>query len=203
MKKLLLVPVLILLFLFIFGCTDSDQKQLEEQSYYALHPCPKLPCNDLNNFNKVIRDTLGFSALEYTAECMECAFPYESIRGSYTKARLDVNGEKVSVYYKEGLCSKLGVDCGWEVCISTEKDKNTVLISQIKEKFCPLLKSEIVDLNNLSCKNEVLYDTNTVIERCNNGYYETSDELGTIFSVSQSNTQCGYSIQRGKMDCMK
>jgi len=202
MKNLILICVFVLLSLVFFGCTQEEQNNIQQQAYSVTHPCPKLPCYDANHFNAVLSNTLGLSMLDYKVECMECAFPYETIKGSYSKARLDFNGDKVEVYYKEGLCSSPGIDCGWEVCVSTEKDKNADLIAQVKEKFCPLLVSELSDLNSSSCKNEVLYDTNTVRERCMSGYYETSDELGKTFSVAQNIIRCGSSVQRGKMDCM-
>ena len=202
MKKLFFFICCFFFVLVLFGCTEQDQKKLSDSAYSSLHPCPKLPCNDTNHFNKVIRGTFGFSPLEYNVDCMECAFPYDSIEGSYTKARLDFNGQKVELYYKEGLCSKLGIDCGWEVCISIDKDSNSDLISRIKQEFCPLLKSELFDTNSASCKNEILYDTNTVQERCLGNYYETSDEQGKSFSIVQNQTTCGSSVQRGKMNCI-
>jgi len=201
--KVFLVALAVLVFLLFFGCTSEDQKKISDSTYSVLNPCPKLPCNDFNNFNNVLKNVLGLSALEFNVECMECAFPYERISGSYTKARLDFNGQKAQVYYKEGVCSAKGVDCGWEVCVSVEKDSNLQLISQFKEKFCPKLKSELFDTNSSSCRNEVLYDTNLVIDRCLGNYYETVDDEGKSFSVVQNETKCGYSVQRGRISCMK
>jgi hypothetical protein len=195
--------IIFLLILFFFlGCTGADQKRLEDSAYYAMNPCPGLPCYDQNNFYKVMGEKFGFSPIDYRVECMECAFPYDGIKGSYTKARLDFNGSKVEVFYKEGLCNKPGLNCGFELCISESNDSNVDLIPSLKEKYCLDIKSEILDLNNPLCKNKIIYDSNSIVQRCMDGYFEMNDIEGKVFSVMQNETTCGFSAQMGKVRCM-
>ena len=134
---------------------------------------------------------------------MECSFPYDSINGSYSRARLDVNKQKIEVYYRKGLCSAPGADCGWEVCVSSELDSNINIVSFAKDRFCPGLLSKRSDLNTSSCENEVLYDTNWVVSKCFAGGYDSVDSQGRTFSVTQNETKCGNSVQRGRVNCFE
>jgi len=196
--------------LFFFGCTQEDTKKINESAFSITHPCPKLPCNDSNHFSGVLADVFGLSSLSkeglsslnYSVDCAECAFPYEKTEGSYTKTRLDFNGEKVELFYKKGLCLQPGIDCGWEVCITSLSSPTRDLVESTKQKFCPLLESKLSDLNLKTCANEVLYDTNFIRARCSAGYYDSLDGDSLNFSVIQSETKCGLSVQKGKFNCM-
>ncbi|MFA6064709.1 MAG: hypothetical protein WCW44_03145 [archaeon] len=203
MKKIL--PVLVLFsFLFLLGCTQEDSKSINNSAFVLTHPCPKLPCNDVNRFSSVLTNVFDLSGDSYSVDCAECAFPYGKVDGSYTKSRLDFNGEKVELFYKKGLCLQPGVNCGWEVCITSLSSDTKNLVENAKQKFCPMLESKLSEfsLKVPSCANEVLYDTNFIRERCLNGYYDSIDGDSLNFSVIQSETTCGLSVQKGKFNCM-
>ncbi len=195
----------LLFFLFaFFGCTQEQvsnaQEKVQNDVYKLTHPCPAKACNDLNNLNKIVVNIFDFNKKDYSLECVECSFPYESIKGSYSKVRIDLNEGKVDLYYNEGLCAKLGYDCFWEACISIESKELTSRFEKIKTDFCSKLESKLENTSP-TCANQILYDSNTILEKCLRGDFETFDGNYRVFSVIQNYSSCGSFVQRGKINC--
>jgi hypothetical protein len=206
MKRQLIffLSILFIASLLFFGCTEQQlanaQDKVTKDAYKLAHPCPSKSCNDLNNLNNVITSVFGFDRREYSLECMECAFPAESIKGSYSKVRIDLNGKKVDLSYSEGACAKLGYDCYSEVCISVDEKDSIERLEEVKQSFCEKLESKL-DNNSPVCLSQILYDQNTILQKCLRGDFETFDGNSRVFSVIQTYSKCGSFVQRGKINC--
>ena len=175
------------------SCSDEIREELLESVNDNETKAKEIITHRENYFFDEILTDFGLEKSDYNLSCMECSIG----RGSYIKAKgIYKNSTPFELYYRHGMCSSGGADCGWDMCFSSRGH----IFDMIKNKFC----DEIV-----SGGGNVNYTTAQVRKECFNGKFERTIGNQKSISIIQNHHAyhgigvSSYSVAAGNPDCFK
>jgi hypothetical protein len=114
-------------------CDEAHPAVCEDRSSLLVDPCmDELALRD------EIHEWFGFASESYVVTHSECLID----RGGYIKARLEMSGETVELYARDGFCSSGGTDCGWTVCLTSFSEATRALIDEVRARHCDNLRAQ-------------------------------------------------------------
>ena len=149
---------------------------------------------NLDRYSKYIERVFELTNDSYTLKCMDSSF---SRGGSLEASGSFITGGNFELFYREGMCSSGGADCGWSKCFATEG--NDELFEKAKNNLCNSLYSFYECSNENTCTQ---VSTNEIRQKCLDGEYEYSIGDKKVISIVRGSSRYSSYVEKGSSDCL-